>query len=96
MSDMLVVQFGALQEASANIATALSTMESRLSQVENDAAPLVATWDGAAREAYDLRQRQWSAAAADLSAILRDIKIAVDDSAAEYQATEQRNRALFE
>ncbi|GAA2510334.1 WXG100 family type VII secretion target [Pilimelia columellifera] len=96
MSDMLVVQFGALQQASGNIQTALNTMESQLSQLESDAAPLVASWSGEAREAYEERQRRWRAAAADLAAILRDIKMAVDDSSADYLATEQRNRALFD
>ncbi|GGK20961.1 hypothetical protein GCM10010124_11820 [Pilimelia terevasa] len=96
MSEVLVVQFGALQQASAHIQTALHALTAQLDQVESDAAPLVATWSGEARAAYEQRQQGWRRAGADLAAILRDIQAAVDDSAADYLATEQRNRALFE
>lgn len=96
MSDMLVVQFGALQQASGNIQSALSTMQSQLAQLESDAAPLVSTWVGDAQIAYQQRQDKWRTAANDLSNILRDIKNAVDDSAADYQSTEKRNQALFQ
>ncbi|GGJ95644.1 hypothetical protein GCM10010123_26880 [Pilimelia anulata] len=85
-----------MQEASAHIQAALNTLDSLLGQLEGDAAPLVATWSGAARAAYDERQRAWRTASEDLAATLRDIRLAVDESAADYLATEQRNRALFE
>jgi early secretory antigenic target protein ESAT-6 len=96
MSDVLVVNFGALQQASADIQSALGALTNQLADLERDAAPLVASWDGAAREAYDVRQARWRNAAEDLSRILRDIKVAVDESAADYQHTEQRNTGLFE
>ena len=96
MSDVLVVNFAALQQASADIQSALSALTNQLADLERDAAPLVATWDGAAREAYDVRQARWRNAAEDLSRILRDIKVAVDESAADYHHTEQRNTGLFE
>ncbi|HEY6596172.1 MAG TPA: WXG100 family type VII secretion target, partial [Asanoa sp.] len=57
MSDnVLVVSFPALQQASADIQKALSTLDSQLAQLERDAAPLVATWDGEAKQAYEQRQ----------------------------------------
>jgi WXG100 family type VII secretion target len=96
MNDMLVVNFAALQQASADIQSALNALTSQIAELERDAAPLVATWDGAAREAYDVRQARWRAAADDLSRILRDIKVALDDSAVDYQQTEHRNTGLFQ
>jgi early secretory antigenic target protein ESAT-6 len=96
MSDVLVVNFAALQQAGADIQGALNALTNQLSELERDAAPLVATWDGAAREAYDARQARWRAAADDLSRILRDIKLALDESAADYLQTEQRNTGLFQ
>ena len=57
---------------------------------------LVATWSGAAREAYEQRQARWRTASQDLQAMLRDIKIAVDESAADYLNTERRNTQLFQ
>ncbi len=93
--EALVVNFWALQNASGHIEAALSTLHSQLDQLESDAAPLVATWSGEAREAYDARQAKWRQAASDLARILRSIKNAVDESAADYQNTERRNANMF-
>ncbi|AYF30296.1 MULTISPECIES: WXG100 family type VII secretion target [Micromonospora] len=93
---VLVVNFAALQQAGADIQRALSTLESQLGQLERDAAPLVASWNGEAREAYEVRQSRWRAASQDLQAMLRDIKLAVADSATDYLDTEKRNANLFQ
>ncbi|GHJ17989.1 MULTISPECIES: WXG100 family type VII secretion target [unclassified Micromonospora] len=92
---VLVVNFAALQQAGADIQRALTTLESQLGQLERDAAPLVASWNGEAREAYEQRQSRWRAASQDMQAMLRDIKLAVEDSAADYLDTEKRNTNLF-
>lgn len=93
---MLVVNFTALQQASADIAAAVATMRSQLAELEREAAPLVSTWEGEARAAYERRQAGWRQAAADLAATLQAIKTSVDRSAAEYLHTERRNAALFQ
>ena len=93
---LLLVNFGALQQASADIQKALNTLQAQLSQLDRDAAPLVATWSGAAQAAYAERQRKWTAASEDLANILRNIKIAVDESAADYQDTERKAQQRFE
>ncbi len=92
----LVINFGALQQAGADIQKALNTMDSQLRQLEQDAAPLVATWEGEAQQAYAQRQAKWQAASENLKAMLRDIKLAMDESSAEYLATERRNTQLFQ
>jgi WXG100 family type VII secretion target len=94
--DVLVVNFAALQKASADIQGALNTLHSQLAELERDAAPLVAGWDGEARQAYDTRQARWQRAATELAGILRNIKRALDESAADYQHTEKRNTGLFQ
>lgn len=96
MSDMLVVNFAALQQASVSIATAIDTMQAQLGELEREAAPLVSAWDGEAKAAYEQRQATWRRAAADLAATLHAIKTSVDESAAEYLHTERRNAALFQ
>lgn len=97
MSDeMLRVDFAAMRVASDNIASAVRTLDEQLGQLERDAAPLVATWDGAARAAYDERQATWRGAAGELAAMLGEIKRALDDSAHDYAAAEQRNLRLFQ
>ncbi|WBB77941.1 WXG100 family type VII secretion target [Micromonospora sp. WMMD882] len=93
---VLVVNFAALQQAGADIQRALNTLDSQLGQLERDAAPLVASWSGDAKEAYAQRQARWRSASQDLQSMLRDIKVAVDDSAADYLNTEKRNINLFQ
>jgi WXG100 family type VII secretion target len=96
MSDgMLKVNFGALNQAAVDIQKAINTLESQLSQLEQDAAPLIATWDGAAMQAYAERQQAWTSASDHLKAVLSQIKGAVDESAADYLSTEQRAANLF-
>ena len=91
----LRVNFGALRQASADIDKALSALHSQLDQLERDAGPLVATWAGAAREAYAQRQATWRAASEDLQGTLRQIKVAVDESAADYADTERAATQRF-
>jgi 6 kDa early secretory antigenic target len=95
MSEMLRVEFGALQHASDSINTALRALQNQLADLERDAAPLVATWQGDAQQAYQVRQTRWREAAESLSVMLREIKRAVDESAADYLSTENRNTSLF-
>ena len=92
----LVVNFGSLAQAAQDINNAINTMEQQLSQCEQDAQPLIATWEGAAQEAYGIRQAKWRQASQDLTTMLRQIKSAVEDSASNFQSAEDRNRALFE
>jgi WXG100 family type VII secretion target len=96
MNDMLIVNFGAMHAASGGIDAAIRMLNEQLSQLERDAAPLVATWTGEAREAYEVRQRTWRTAASELSTMLTEIKRALDDSAHDYRDTEDRNVRLFE
>jgi WXG100 family type VII secretion target len=93
---VLLVNFGALAQASADIQKALNELQSQIGQLERDAGPLVATWSGPAQAAYRARQQKWQTAANDLSDILRNIKLAVDDSAADYQNTERAATQRFE
>jgi early secretory antigenic target protein ESAT-6 len=93
---LLLVNFGALVQAGADIQKALNQLQSELHQLERDAGPLVASWGGEAQTAYQERQRRWQSAATDLSEILRRIKIAVDDSVTDYQDTERRATQRFQ
>lgn len=95
MGDTMIVNFAALHSASGHIADAINRLQSELGDLERSAAPLVATWEGDARQAYEQRQDAWRRAAGDLATMLAEIKRAVDDSAVDYAATERRNANLF-
>jgi early secretory antigenic target protein ESAT-6 len=93
---MLVVNFAALEQASQDIQSAVNQLHGELANLEADAKPLVATWSGTARESYDANHLKWTNAANDLTKMLTDIKNAVDESAAEYAATEHKNATMFQ
>lgn len=93
---VLLVNFGALQQASADIQKAVSALQSQLDQLERDAAPLVTTWDGEAQQAYQQRQATWRTASQDLQGILQNIKVAVDHSVEDYISTEKQATQRFQ
>jgi len=93
---MLLVNFAALQQASADIQKAVSTLTSQLDQLERDAGPLVQTWRGEAQEAYAARQQKWRSASLDLQSILQNIKSAVDHSTEDYISTEKQATSRFQ
>jgi early secretory antigenic target protein ESAT-6 len=92
----LVVNFGALAQASGDIKHALDKLEHHLQELDTHGKSLMHTWDGAARNAYLARQQKWTAAAHDLSDILRHIQRALHESHNEYASTEKRATSLFE
>ncbi len=91
----LLVDFGRLQETSAHLGAAIVTIESQLTQLERDAAPLVHTWVGEAQQAYHDRQVAWRNAANELATVLNQIRRALDDSLVDYQGAERHNANLF-
>ena len=91
----LSVDFTRLLETSGHIQTGIVTLQSRLDELEQAAAPLVQTWSGEARQAYQDRQTTWRQASADLARMLQAIKRGLDDSIADYQGTEKYNVGLF-
>jgi WXG100 family type VII secretion target len=92
----LLVNFAALQQASADINKALSTLQTQLDQLESDAKPLVSTWVGEAQDSYQARQAKWRAASHDLQTILGNIKSAVDKSTEDYIHTEKQAAQRFQ
>ncbi len=94
-TDSLVVDFAAMQQAAADIQSAISKLASDLDQLNSDAQPLVSTWSGAAQQAYFQRQTTWTNAANDLTQILRAIQRALVESTSDYSATERANTSLF-
>ena len=78
--DRIVVDFAALNQASTDISNALTTMRGQLEEADTTAKPLVASWEGGAREAYEVRQAKWTSAANEIATMLGEIQKAVIDS----------------
>ncbi|MFG3419866.1 WXG100 family type VII secretion target [Micromonospora sp. NPDC047730] len=87
--------FGALNAAADSCGGAMRNLTGELDGLKSGIAPLLATWDGDAREAYFRRQNDWESAANDLRDLLGRIEKALRESAVKMQAREAANRAKF-
>jgi len=89
------VTFGALATAQADVSGTASRITQQLDELRRFLAPMVATWQGAAAQDYQLRQKQWDTAAADLTAVLAQIGVAVGAANDGYQRAESLNAARW-
>ncbi|MEV2241789.1 WXG100 family type VII secretion target [Micromonospora sp. NPDC049891] len=87
--------FAGLNAAADSCNGAVRNMTGELDGLKSGIAPLLATWDGDAKEAYFQRQSEWESAANDLRDLLGRIEKALRESAAKMQAREAANRAKF-
>lgn len=89
------VTFSALGTAQADVSTTASRVSTQLEDLKRFLAPMVATWQGQAAEDYQVKQRQWDTAAADLAAVLAQIGVALGVANDSYQQVEQANAARW-
>ena len=83
------VTFGALATAQSDVSGTASRITEQLEDLRRFLAPMVATWQGAAAQDYQVRQKQWDTAAADLTAVLGQIGVALGAANDGYR---RRNR----
>jgi WXG100 family type VII secretion target len=85
------VTFAELAGAQQNVASTSQRMTAQLEDLKRFLAPMVATWAGQAAGDYQVKQRQWDTAAADLTAVLARIGVAVGHANDGYQQVEAAN-----
>ncbi len=89
------VNFSGLDATSSSIGAKSKTIRGRLDQLDSDLAPMRASWDGFARDAYHTAQLRWNTAADDLNLILQAVGISVNDARTGYQDTEKLNTNMW-
>ena len=89
------VQYGALDQAAADINTGAGNLDSCLSDLEQTLNQLVASWEGQAQEAYQAAQRKWNEGLNGPKDVLRKTSTAVDSARTNYQQTDQSSAARF-
>lgn len=73
MSDRLLVDHAALEEATAALTHAVAATEARLDQLDHDLLPLHSEWFGQAQQAWQAAQSQWRAAEVEMHRVLADL-----------------------
>jgi 6 kDa early secretory antigenic target len=91
----IAVNFDQLQATHQQVVVTGRAIDEQLADLSRYLHPLVSTWTGSAAEAYERRQAEWNAAAADLNAVLASVGAALADVEAGYRQTEANNRARW-
>jgi WXG100 family type VII secretion target len=89
------VTFGALAAAQSDVSGTASRITTQLDDLRRFLTPMVATWQGTAAQDYQVRQKQWDTAAADLTAVLAQIGVALGAANDSYRQAENANAARW-
>jgi early secretory antigenic target protein ESAT-6 len=89
------VTFGALAAAQSDVSGTASRITAQLEDLRRFLTPMVATWQGAAAQDYQVRQKQWDTAAGDLAAVLAQIGVALGAANDSYRQAENANAARW-
>jgi 6 kDa early secretory antigenic target len=95
VTSRIKVTFAEIQQASSDITTASSTIDSHLDQLKSKIAPIVADWTGDAAELYQQAQRDWDNAAKSFNETLQAIGVAVRQAGEGYESAEGSAKKLW-
>ncbi len=87
----VLVTFGEIEAGRANVSSTANNVQTTLDELKQFLAPLVATYTGAAAEAWQAKQAEWDKAAADIQQILASIGVALGTANDAYQQAENAN-----
>ncbi len=89
------VDFAAVTQAATDITTAMNNMDSQLENLKTLLAPMIAEWDGAAREQYYIRQTEWDTAATGIKELLGTYSTKVTQAGERMSTTETTNTNIW-
>ncbi|MFK0120545.1 WXG100 family type VII secretion target [Streptomyces sp. NPDC090994] len=95
MSGQILVNFQTISQASQDVRSTANNIRRQLDELEAGVKKIAASWEGAAQEAYQAKQTEWDQRANSMQQTLEAIAKALDGAAQNYQATEQKNTAIW-
>lgn len=95
MAGHILVNFQTISQASSDVRQGASRIRQQLDDLESAVKKVSATWEGAAQEGYQQKQREWDQRAASLQQTLEQIAKALDVAAQNYQSTESKNASMW-
>jgi 6 kDa early secretory antigenic target len=91
----VLVTFGEIEAGRANVSSTANKVQTTLDELKQFLAPLVATYTGAAADAWQVKQAEWDKAAADIQQILASIGVALGAANDAYQQAENANTSRW-
>ncbi|MFB7636665.1 WXG100 family type VII secretion target [Streptomyces sp. NPDC056149] len=95
MSGQILVNFQTISQASQDVRNTANNVRQQLDDLEAGVKRIAASWEGAAQEGYQARQREWDQRATHLQQTLEAIAKALDTAAQNYQSTESKNASIW-
>jgi 6 kDa early secretory antigenic target len=87
--------FGSIADLASGMTVKWQSLNERLDEIKSSIQPLVATWQGADADAYQVRQGEWNAAQTELNTVLQSLIGAVSAGNQKMIEQEAMNRARF-
>jgi early secretory antigenic target protein ESAT-6 len=94
--DGLLVDHGALEAASNDLARGVKDIENRMSALESELNPLRSDWAGTAQQSYTVAKAKWDGAIAEMQNILSQTSTQVLSSNSDYVNADNRGARSFE
>lgn len=94
-SGHILVTFGAIAGAQSDTAATAAALNQELSDLQAYLAPLIASWEGSARDAYRNYQNQWNQAQEELNGVLSQISAALGVAHENYLSAENANQQMW-
>lgn len=91
----ILVNFSTVTQASQDVKATAGRIKQQLDDLEAMVKRVASTWEGAAQEGYQAKQRQWDQTAKHLHEVLMKISTALQNSADNYQSTEKSNANVW-
>jgi WXG100 family type VII secretion target len=90
---LIQVNFPSLESAAADLNALFGRLTTQISDLEAAMRPVLASWDGAARDQYSVRHNEWTSATNELGDVISAFGKAVQESKQLHEATEAANVA---
>jgi early secretory antigenic target protein ESAT-6 len=95
MPEVITVDHAALQQAAADLASAVTASEERIERLAAELAPLQTDWYGSAQEAYLEAKAVWESAQREMRLLLARLGVAVGAAQEAYQVADQAGARAF-
>lgn len=94
--DTIRYYFASIEGSRMDIAQSAARLNNALDELKSYLAPLVATWEGEAADAYQVQQQRWNRAQEDLNQVLDRIGVVVGQGNDAMNDTNHRAAASWQ
>jgi 6 kDa early secretory antigenic target len=91
----ITVTFATISQAQADVANTVNRIDGQLNDLRSYLAPMIGAWEGGASSDYQVLQKRWDSAAADLNTVLGQISRLLGTSHDGYRQTESANAGVW-